>query len=52
MAAGRPIVAADVDESFPIKESGAGTVTPVEPEAMAEAVVKQLDDHSLCESLP
>ncbi|MEM2276404.1 MAG: glycosyltransferase [Nitrososphaerota archaeon] len=52
MAAGRPVVAADIDESFPIKEPGAWIVTPVEPEAMAEAVVKQLDDHSYARGLP
>ncbi|MEM4384119.1 MAG: glycosyltransferase family 4 protein [Candidatus Caldarchaeum sp.] len=51
MATGRPVVATDVDESFPIKESGAGIVTPVEPKAMAEAVVKLLDDRPLCERL-
>ncbi|MEM0382105.1 MAG: glycosyltransferase family 4 protein [Nitrososphaerota archaeon] len=51
MAAGRPVVATDVDESFPIKESGAGIVTPVEPEAMAEAVIKLLDDRPLCKRL-
>ncbi len=47
MAAGRPVVAADVDESFPIKESGAGIVTPIDARAMAEATIRLLEDEEL-----
>jgi len=51
MAAGRPVVATDVDESFPLKESGAGIVTEVDPEAMAKAVIELLDDDRLANQL-
>jgi len=51
MAAGRPVVSTDVDESFPLKESGAGIVTEVNPEAMAKAVIELLDDDRLAEEL-
>ncbi len=51
MASGRPVVSTDVDESFPLKESGAGIVTKVDPEAMAKAVVELLDDDRLAEQL-
>ena len=51
MACGRPVVATDVDESFPLKESGAGIVTKVDPEAMAQAVIELLDDDRLAEEL-
>ena len=51
MAAGRPVVATDVDESFPLKESGAGIVTEVNPEAMAKAVIELLDDDRLANQL-
>lgn len=44
MAAGRPIVATDVEESFPVKESGAGLVVPVDPKAMAEATLRILNN--------
>ena len=47
MASGRPVVATDVDESFPIKESGAGLVTPIDARAMAEAVIRLLEDEEL-----
>ena len=51
MACGRPVVATDVDDSFPLKESGAGIVTEVNPEAMAKAVIELLDDDRLAEEL-
>jgi len=51
MACGRPVVATDVDESFPLKESGAGMVTEVDPDAMAWAIIKLLDDDSLAKQL-
>jgi glycosyltransferase involved in cell wall biosynthesis len=51
MASGRPVVATNVDESFPLKESGAGIVTDIDAEAMAEAVIKLLDDDRLAEIL-
>ncbi|MDJ0273766.1 MAG: glycosyltransferase family 4 protein [Aigarchaeota archaeon] len=51
MACGRPIVATDVDESFLVKESGAGIITPVDPEAFAEAILKLLDDRKLSQEL-
>jgi glycosyltransferase involved in cell wall biosynthesis len=51
MASGRPVVATNVDESFPLKESGAGIVTDIDAEAMAEAVIKLLDDDRLAEGL-
>ena len=51
MASGRTVVATSVDESFPLKESGAGIVTDIDAEAMAEAVIKLLDDDRLAEGL-
>jgi glycosyltransferase involved in cell wall biosynthesis len=51
MASGRPVVATNVDESFPLKESGAGIVTDIAAEAMAEAVIRLLDDDRLAEEL-
>jgi glycosyltransferase involved in cell wall biosynthesis len=51
MACGRPVVATNVDESFPLKESGAGIVTEIDAEAMAEAVIRLLDDDRLTEEL-
>jgi glycosyltransferase involved in cell wall biosynthesis len=51
MASGRPVVATNVDESFPLKESGAGIVTEIDAEAMAEAVIRLLDDDRLAEEL-
>jgi glycosyltransferase involved in cell wall biosynthesis len=51
MASGRPVVATNVDESFPLKESGAGIVTEINAEAMAEAVIRLLDDDRLAEEL-
>jgi len=51
MSSGRPVVATDVDESYPVKEAGAGLVVPVDPEAVAEAVLKVLSDEPLAERL-
>jgi glycosyltransferase involved in cell wall biosynthesis len=51
MACGRPVVATNVDESFPLKESGAGIVTDIDAEAMAEAIIRLLDDDKLAEEL-
>lgn len=51
MACGRPVVATDVDESFPVREAGAGIITPVDPEAFAEAILKLLDDRKLSQEL-
>ena len=49
MASGRPIVATNVDESFPLKESGAGIITEIDAEAMAEAIIRLFDDDKLAE---
>jgi len=51
MASGRPIVATDVDESWPIKESGAGIISPLNPEIFAENVIKLLEDRELAVKL-
>ncbi len=47
MASGRPTVATDVDESWPIKESGAGIISPLNPEIFADNVIKLLEDKVL-----
>lgn len=47
MACGRPVVATAVDESFPVRESGAGIITPIDPQAMAEAILTLLNDRKL-----
>jgi glycosyltransferase involved in cell wall biosynthesis len=51
MASGRPIVATDVDESWPIKESGAGIISPLNPEIFAENIIKLLEDKELAMKL-
>jgi glycosyltransferase involved in cell wall biosynthesis len=51
MASGRPVVATNVDESFPLRESGAGIVTEIDAEAMAEAIIRLLDDDRFAEEL-
>jgi glycosyltransferase involved in cell wall biosynthesis len=51
LACGRLVVATDVDESFPLKESGAGIVTEIDAEAMAYAIFRLLDDDRLAEEL-
>jgi glycosyltransferase involved in cell wall biosynthesis len=51
MTPGRPVVATNVDESFPLKEFGAGVVTEMNAEAMAKAVIRLLDDDRLTEEL-
>ncbi|MEM4458664.1 MAG: glycosyltransferase family 4 protein [Candidatus Caldarchaeum sp.] len=47
MASGRPVVTTDVDEAFPIKESQAGLVVPIDANTFAEAVVTLLEDNRL-----
>ncbi|MCL7391640.1 MAG: glycosyltransferase, partial [Thaumarchaeota archaeon] len=51
MASGRPIVATDVDESWPIKESGAGIISPLNPEVFAENIIKLLENRELAMKL-
>ena len=51
MASGRPVVTTDVDESFPIKDSQAGLICPVNADAMVEAIVKLLDDDYLARQM-
>jgi glycosyltransferase involved in cell wall biosynthesis len=47
MACGRPTVATDADESFPVRLAGSGTITPLDSIAFAEAVLKLLDNREL-----
>jgi glycosyltransferase involved in cell wall biosynthesis len=51
MASGRPIVATDVDEAWPVKESGAGIISPLDPKIFAENIIKILEDEELAERL-
>jgi len=51
MASGRPVVATNVDESFPLKESEAGIVTGVDPQSFADAVIRLLEDDALASYL-
>jgi glycosyltransferase involved in cell wall biosynthesis len=51
MASGRPVVATNVDESFPLKESGAGLITEIEQESFADAVIRLLEDDALANHL-
>jgi glycosyltransferase involved in cell wall biosynthesis len=51
MASGRPIVATDVDESWPIKESGAGIISPLNPQIFAENIIKLFEDKELAMKL-
>jgi glycosyltransferase involved in cell wall biosynthesis len=51
MASGRPVVATNVDESFPLKESEAGIVTGVDPQSFADAVMRLLEDDALASYL-
>ncbi|MEM3397514.1 MAG: glycosyltransferase family 4 protein [Nitrososphaerota archaeon] len=51
MASGRPIVATDVDESWPVRESGAGIITPIDPKIFAENVITLLEDKKLAKEL-
>jgi glycosyltransferase involved in cell wall biosynthesis len=44
MACGRPIVATDVDEAWPVREADSGVITPVDPDSFAEAVIDLLSD--------
>jgi glycosyltransferase involved in cell wall biosynthesis len=47
MACGRPIVATDVDESFPVRLADSGIITPLDPVTFAEAILKLLDNREL-----
>jgi glycosyltransferase involved in cell wall biosynthesis len=51
MASGRPVVSTNVDESFPLKESGAGIVTEVDPQSFVDAVIRLLEDDALANHL-
>ncbi|MEM0078933.1 MAG: glycosyltransferase family 4 protein [Nitrososphaerota archaeon] len=51
MASGRPIVATDVDESWPVRESGAGIITPIDPKIFAENIITLLEDKKLAKEL-
>ncbi len=51
MASGRPIVATDVDESWPVRESGAGIITPIDPNIFAENIITLLEDKKLAKEL-
>jgi glycosyltransferase involved in cell wall biosynthesis len=51
MASGRPVVSTNVDESFPLKESGAGLITEIEPESFADAVIRLLENDALANHL-
>lgn len=51
MAAGRPIVATDVDESWPIREAGSGLVVPTDPKSYSSAVIELLNDDELAKNL-
>ncbi|MCX7796199.1 MAG: glycosyltransferase, partial [bacterium] len=47
MASGRPIVATDVDESWPVRESGAGIISPIDPKIFAAKIIQLLEDNKL-----
>jgi len=51
MAAGRPIVATNVDESWPVREAGSGLVVPVDPKSFSSAVIELLNDDALAKRL-
>jgi glycosyltransferase involved in cell wall biosynthesis len=51
MASGRPIVGTDVDEAWPIREAGAGIISPLDPKVFAENIVEILGDRELAEKL-
>ncbi len=51
MASGRPVVSTDVDESFPVRDSGAGIVTPIDADAMANAIIQLIDDDALAKQM-
>jgi glycosyltransferase involved in cell wall biosynthesis len=51
MASGRPVVSTNVDESFPLKESGAGLITEIDAESFADAVIRLLEDDALASYL-
>ncbi len=52
LAAGRPIVATDFGDYRPLLgDTGAGLLTPVEPEAVAQAILRVLNDPALAARL-
>jgi glycosyltransferase involved in cell wall biosynthesis len=51
MACGRPIVATDVDEAWPVREANSGVITPVDPDRFAEAVIDLLNDEEKARKL-
>jgi glycosyltransferase involved in cell wall biosynthesis len=51
MASGRPVVSTNVEESFPLKESGAGLITEIDAESFANAVIRLLEDDTLANHL-
>ena len=51
MASGRPIVATDVDESWPVRNAHTGIITSVNVEEFSEAILKLLDDDGLAKKL-
>jgi glycosyltransferase involved in cell wall biosynthesis len=51
MASARPIVSTDVDEAWPIREAGAGIISPLDPKVFAENIIKILEDEELAEKL-
>ena len=51
MASGRPIVATDVDESWPVKDARSGIITRVDAGEFSEAILRLLDDDRLAEKL-
>jgi glycosyltransferase involved in cell wall biosynthesis len=52
LAAGRPIVATDFGDYRPLLgDTGAGLLTPVEPEAIAQAILQALNDPALAARL-
>mgnify|MGYP005635427079 CR=1 FL=1 len=51
MASRRPIVATDVDESWPVKDARSGIITRVDAGEFSEAILRLLDDDRLAEKL-
>lgn len=51
MACGRPIVMTNVEESWIIKNSGSGIITPIDAKSMTEAIIALLDDDRLARDL-
>lgn len=51
MASGRPIVATDVEEAWPVIEANSGIIVPRDPVKFADATIMLLEDDSLAEKL-